>query len=135
MGKPMAKVFDCFKDGKFIYRGTAQEIANRLDIPQSATINVYAISGKAYHYAYTFVFTGEYRNKLDFKPMSAKKKEPTQHELDLEWIRIALNKSPYYMTSYHNDGAEFVEELKSEGITFRAEKHPIDKGDYFLIRT
>lgn len=134
MGRIMAKVFDCYDGDRLIMTGTAGEIAIALDIPQPSTVNIYSIKEKKYHKRYMFVFTGEIRKVASVETVE-KKKPPTKHEIDLEWIRIALNKSPYYMTGYHNDGREFIDELKAEGITFRTEKHPRDKGYYYLIRT
>ena len=129
----MSKLYICYDMGQYVAKGTADYIATLLNIPQQTTVSYYALKNKKYHKRYTFEWTGEYYRKHIKK--EEKKKEPTKHELDLEWIRIALNKSPSYMTCYKGDGREFIDELKAEGITFIAEKHPRDKGYYYLKRT
>ena len=77
------------------------------------------------------MFTGEIRKVASVETVD--KKPPTKHEIDLEWIKVALMNHPF--TSYHNNGEEFVEELKAEGIQFEATPCPYKRGHYYLTRT
>lgn len=130
------KLYSITENGAEVFKGSAAEVAEHFDLPNKDMVYYYHMTGYLLLRKYTIEYAGVRVTKNPKeKKKEEKKKEPTKHQQTLEWIRIALMKPPNYMTSYHTNGKEFVDELKAEGITFRAEKHPRDKGDYFLIRT
>ena len=128
-------VFAVIEDGKEVWRGSAWEIYHKFDLPSKDIVYSYDRTQHCLYGKYRFKRVGVKQIECDRKVLRKERKKPkqTKHEYDLEWIRIALNKPPYYMTGYHNDGHDFVEELMAEGITFKAEKK--EKKYYHLIRT
>lgn len=128
------KIFAVHENDKEVFRGTAIEIEKWNEMITRDKVYTYIRNQRKLFGCYS-IHEVESRWVTDKKDPPKERKKQTKHEYNLEWIRIALNKPPYYMTSFRGKGDEFVDELKAEGITFRAEKHPKDKGCYYLIRT
>ena len=112
------KIYKCYENGRMIMKGTASQIADFLGIPCPSTVGTYAKYNRIYYKRYTFEETGENYKALDFKNMN-KRKEPTKHESDLEYLRVNL--TVHGNSSHSTDGREFVQELAKCGIRFKAE--------------
>lgn len=125
------KIFAVYDNGTEVFRGTAKEIEEKnYFIGSRDKIYTYVDKKRKLYDRWSFKDVGtRWSEKKD--PPKPKRKQ-TKHQYDFEWIRTALLNHPF--TSYHNDGREFVEELKAEGILFEAEKCPYKKGHYYLKR-
>lgn len=131
------KTYSVFDGEKEVFNGTAAQIGEKYYLNKDVVYK-YIRDHNKYNGMYWFVESGKilvYDSKKYKKRYTKPKAKPTKHETELEWIKTALNLPPYYMTSYHNKGQEFVEELKEMGIEFITEKCPYKRGHYYLIRT
>ncbi len=125
-----AKVFNVFDRDMFLMKGTAKEIAEALDMPQTDTVYVYSLTGSRYHRRYTFVSTGERKERHREEPEVIKPK--THHEETLEYLKWHLN---YYgNTTIKGSPREYVDELEREGIRFTTIPSRFKKGHYILER-
>ena len=114
-------VYSLLEEGNIVMQGTAKEIAKALKITNYNSVTQCCKRNQRLRRKYTLEFIGY---KDDAKTI--------KHLNDLQWIKIALLN--HSLTSYHNNGDEFVEELKAEGIQFTATPCPYKKGHYYLKR-
>lgn len=129
----ITKLYKVVEDGEAVFIGSAAEIQKHLNLPGKDIVYAYARSKYKLYGKYEFIYEGVRKSEGNKKNLKKEKAKPTKHETDLEWIRIALNKPPRYMTGYHSNAKEFVDELAAEGIRFKAVRCPGEKY-YWLYR-
>lgn len=127
------KLFAVYEDGKQLYKGSAIECMNFLDLTSKDIVYSYARNKQTLYGKYIFKRAGERVSEGNQKVLKKQKQEKpklTKHEEKLNYLVFHLNL--YGNTIIKGDPKSYLHELKQQGINVSI--RPNGRKDYILER-